>query len=70
MSVYAHICDNKHLFAPFDKTADKPNPAMVPEHGLWIHTGKLPMDFDILNAIQDQREERIQKLAAADAENI
>ena len=38
-------------------------PSMVKEHGLWVHTGKLPPGFDIVQAIRDDREDRIRKLA-------
>jgi AbrB family looped-hinge helix DNA binding protein len=38
-------------------------PSMVKKQGLWVHTGKLPPGFDIVQAIRDDREERIRKLA-------
>jgi AbrB family looped-hinge helix DNA binding protein len=38
-------------------------PSMVRKQGLWVHTGKLPRGFDIVKSIQDDREERIRKLA-------
>lgn len=38
-------------------------PAMVKKDGLWVHTGKLPRGFDIVQAIRDDREDRIRKLA-------
>jgi len=31
--------------------------------GLWVHTGKLPPGFDIVQAIRDDRDDRIRKLA-------
>jgi AbrB family looped-hinge helix DNA binding protein len=33
------------------------------KQGLWVHTGKLPPGFDAVEAIRDDREERIRKLA-------
>jgi AbrB family looped-hinge helix DNA binding protein len=39
-------------------------PSMVKKQGLWVHTGKLPPGFDIVQAIRDDREDRIRKLAA------
>ena len=38
-------------------------PSMVKKKGLWVHTGKLPPGFDIVQALRDDREERIRKLA-------
>ena len=38
-------------------------PSMVKKQGLWVHTGKLPPGFDIAQAIRDDREDRIRKLA-------
>jgi AbrB family looped-hinge helix DNA binding protein len=38
-------------------------PAMIQKQGLWIHTGKLPPGLDVMQAIQDDREDRIRKLA-------
>ena len=38
-------------------------PSMVKKDGLWVHTGKLPPGFDIVQAIPDDREDRIRKLA-------
>jgi AbrB family looped-hinge helix DNA binding protein len=38
-------------------------PSMIKKKGLWVHTGKLPAGFDIVNAIREDREERIRKLA-------
>jgi AbrB family looped-hinge helix DNA binding protein len=38
-------------------------PSMVKKQGLWVHTGKLPAGFDIVQAIRNDREERIRKLA-------
>ncbi len=44
------------------KSAER-QPSMVKEHGLWVHTGKLPREFDIVQAIRDDREDRIRKVA-------
>lgn len=38
-------------------------PSMVKKQGLWIHTAKLPPGFDIVQAIRDDRDERIRQLA-------
>ncbi len=38
-------------------------PSMIKKEGLWVHTGKVPPGFDIVQAIRDDREERIRKLA-------
>jgi AbrB family looped-hinge helix DNA binding protein len=38
-------------------------PSMIKKGGLWVHTGKVPPGFDIVQAIRDDREERIRKLA-------
>jgi AbrB family looped-hinge helix DNA binding protein len=38
-------------------------PSMIKKKGLWVHKGKLPEGFNVLNAIRDDREERIRKLA-------
>lgn len=38
-------------------------PSMVKKQGLWVHTGKVPSGFDIVQAIRDDREERIRKQA-------
>ena len=38
-------------------------PAMIEKDGLWVHTGKVPAGFDIVQAINDDREERIRKVA-------
>jgi hypothetical protein len=38
-------------------------PSMLRKKGLWVHTGKLPEGFNIVNAIRDDRDERIRKLA-------
>jgi len=39
------------------------HPSMVKKQGLWVHTGKLPPGFDMVQAIRDHREDRIRKLA-------
>jgi AbrB family looped-hinge helix DNA binding protein len=38
-------------------------PSMVKKQGLWVHTSKLPPGFDIAQAIRDDREDRIRKVA-------
>jgi AbrB family looped-hinge helix DNA binding protein len=38
-------------------------PSMIKKQGLWVHTGKVPSGFDVVQAIRDDREERIRKLA-------
>ena len=44
-------------------TPTERRPSMVRKQGLWVHTGKLPPAFDIVQAIRDDREERIRRLA-------
>jgi AbrB family looped-hinge helix DNA binding protein len=36
-------------------------PSMIKRDGLWVHTGRVPPGFDIVQAIRDEREERIRK---------
>jgi len=38
-------------------------PSMIKKQGLWVHTGELPAGFDIVQAIRDDREERIRKVS-------
>jgi len=38
-------------------------PSMIRKQGLWVHTGKVPEGYDIVQAIKDDREDRIRKLA-------
>lgn len=38
-------------------------PAMVKKDGLWVHTGKMPTGFDVVQSIRDDREDRIRKVA-------
>ncbi len=38
-------------------------PSMVKKQGLWVHTGKVPPGFDVLQAVRDDREDRIRKLS-------
>ena len=40
-------------------------PSMVRKQGIWVHTGKLPPAFDIVQAIREDREERLRKLAGS-----
>ncbi len=37
--------------------------SMIKKQGLWVHTGKMPPGFDVVQAIRDDRDERIRKLA-------
>lgn len=37
--------------------------SMIKIDGLWVHTGKVPPGFDFAQAIRDDREERIRKIA-------
>ena len=39
------------------------NPSMVKEQGLWVYTGEVPPGFDVVEAVREEREERIRKLA-------
>lgn len=36
-------------------------PAMIKRDGLWVHTGRVHTGFDAVQAIRDEREERIRK---------
>lgn len=38
-------------------------PSMIKKDGLWVHTGKVPPGFDVVQAIREDREERIRKLS-------
>ena len=38
-------------------------PSMVKKQGLWVHMSKVPEGYDIVQAIRDDREDRIRKLA-------
>ena len=38
-------------------------PSMLKKRGLWVHTGKVPPGFDVVKAVQDDREDRIRKLS-------
>jgi AbrB family looped-hinge helix DNA binding protein len=38
-------------------------PSMVKKQGLWVHTGKVPPGFDVVQAVRDDREDRIRKLS-------
>ena len=38
-------------------------PSLVKKQDLWVHTGRLPVGFDIVRAIRDDRGDRIRKLA-------
>ena len=41
----------------------QPRPSMIKVDGLWVHTGKAAHGFDAVQAIRDDREERMRKLA-------
>ena len=41
----------------------EPHPSMVKKQGLWVHTGRIPPGFDIVQSVRDEREDRIRKLA-------
>jgi AbrB family looped-hinge helix DNA binding protein len=36
-------------------------PSMVRKGSFWVHTGELPPSYDVLKAIDDDREERMRK---------
>lgn len=36
-------------------------PSLVKKGGFWVHTGEIPPGYDILRAIDEDREERIRK---------
>ena len=38
-------------------------PSMVKKQGLWVHTGQVPPGFDVVEAIRDDRADRIRKLS-------
>jgi AbrB family looped-hinge helix DNA binding protein len=38
-------------------------PLMIKQRGLWVQTGRIPAGLDIVQAVRDDREARIQKLA-------
>ncbi len=38
-------------------------PSMIKVDGLWVHIGKTPPNFDIDQAIRDDHEDRIRKMA-------
>ena len=38
-----------------------PKPSLVKEGDDWVHLGELPPGFDVLNALEDDREERMRK---------
>jgi AbrB family looped-hinge helix DNA binding protein len=42
------------------RPADR-KPSMVKKGSFWVHTGELPPGYDILRAIDDDREERTRK---------
>ena len=42
------------------RPADR-RPSIVKKGSFWVHTGELPPGYDILKAIDEDREERIRK---------
>jgi AbrB family looped-hinge helix DNA binding protein len=44
------------------RPADR-QPSMIKKEGLWVHAGKL-LEFDIVEATRDERENRIRRSAA------
>jgi AbrB family looped-hinge helix DNA binding protein len=42
------------------RPADR-RPSMVKKGSFWVHTGELPPGYDILKAIDEDREERMRK---------
>jgi AbrB family looped-hinge helix DNA binding protein len=42
------------------RLADR-RPSMVKKGSFWVHTGELPPGYDILKAIDEDREERMRK---------
>jgi uncharacterized protein (DUF433 family) len=41
---------------------DKAGPSMMKKQGLWVHTEKVPEGFDVLQAIRDDREGRVERI--------
>jgi AbrB family looped-hinge helix DNA binding protein len=37
--------------------------SMIKKDGLWVHTGKVPPGFDVVQAIREDREDRIRKIS-------
>jgi len=42
------------------KPADR-RPSLIKKGSFWVHTGELPAGYDILKAIDDDRDERMRK---------
>ena len=42
------------------RPADR-RPSMVKKGSFWVHTGELPPGYDVLKAIDEDREERMRK---------
>lgn len=42
------------------RPADR-RPSLVKKGNFWVHTGEIPPGYDILKAIDDDREERMRK---------
>ena len=37
-------------------------PSMIKKNGMWVHTGKVPAGFDVVEAIREDREDRLRKI--------
>ena len=44
-----------------------PRASMIKKDGLWVHTGKVPPEFDVVQSIRDDRDDRIRKLAGCES---
>ena len=40
----------------------EPEPSMVKKDGLWVYTGKVPPGFNVVRAVQDDRDARIREI--------
>ena len=38
------------------------SPSLIKKGSFWVHTGKIPPGYDILKAIEEDREERMHKV--------
>jgi AbrB family looped-hinge helix DNA binding protein len=36
-------------------------PSLIKKGSFWVHTGEIPLGYDILKAIEEDREERMRK---------
>jgi AbrB family looped-hinge helix DNA binding protein len=39
-------------------------PSLVKKGSFWVHTGEIPPGYDILKAVDEDREERMRRIAA------